>query len=193
MPIKVKPRNIFIICEGPDNVGKSTLIKNLKDHFNDYTLHTLHYSNVKQDSPEIVQEYSTKLYTEMFDVMLNSTAYNKSGIICDRSHLGEMVYGPIYRGYSGEYVIGIERKFSNIHSIWNNLFLITLYDEPENLIRREDGLSFTTDLEKKKIEIDNFKSAHEKSTIRNKLILNIKDQDALNVKDLVINFIEREK
>lgn len=149
-------KNKFIIIEGPDNVGKTTLINGIKNYFNDYTFHTIHYSNVKQESTEKVIEYSKKMYKEMFSYMLNSIKFNKSGIICDRSHIGEMVYGPIYRNYTGEYVIDIEKEFSNIKSIWDNLFLITLYDEPENLIARDDGLSFSTNLEKKQNEINNF-------------------------------------
>ena len=34
-----------------------------------------------------------------------------ANIICNRAHLGECVYAPIYRGYWGEYVFDIENKF----------------------------------------------------------------------------------
>lgn len=112
-----------------------------------------------------------------------------TGIICDRSHLGEMVYGPIYRGYSGEYVLDIEKKYMEIPSIWNNLFLITLYDEPENVIKRDDGLSFSTDIRIKREEIKNFINAHGKSNIKNKLLLNIKNHNADAVLNEVLTFI----
>jgi thymidylate kinase len=186
-------RNLFIIVEGPDNVGKSTLIKNVKDYFNDMTLHNLHYSNVKQPSKEAVIEYSKKTFNEMFQMMEFQIRFHKSGIICDRSHLGEMIYGPIYRDYTGEFVLDIEKTYSNNISLWNNLFLITLVDEPENLIARDDGLSFSTDLEKKQTEIDNFCNAHNKSLIKNKLQLNIKDYDADAASKAVIEFIEGNK
>ena len=182
-------RNMFIVVEGPDNVGKSTLIKNLKDQFNDITFHTLHYSNVKQPSSDEFIKYSAKMYKEMFDLMFFVSTKEKSGVICDRSHLGELVYGPVYRGYSGDYVLDIERSFKHIKPVWDNLVLITLYDEPENLIAREDGLSFSTDLEKKKTEIENFKAAHEKSLIQHKMLLNIKDRDAQAVAQTVIGFL----
>jgi hypothetical protein len=115
-----------------------------------------------------------------------------TGIICDRSHLGEMVYGPIYRGYSGEYVLDIEKKYIEIPSIWDNLFLITLYDEPENVIKRDDGLSFSTDIRIKREEIKNFINAHNKSNIKNKLLLNIKNHDADAVLNEVLTFINLE-
>ena len=183
-------RNIFILCEGPDNTGKSTLINNIKQHFNQYTLHALHYSNVKQNTPELVQQYSKKMYTEMFQQMINVTLSDKSGIICDRSHLGEMVYGPMYRGYSGEYVLDIEKNFIYFKSFWDNLFLFTLYDSPERLIKRDDALSFTTDLDKKKVEIQNFLNAHEKSNIKHKKLINIEHHNAEQAIQAVVDFIE---
>ena len=182
-------RNLFIIIEGPDNVGKSTLIQNLKNNFNNFTLHNIHYSNVKQESPAKTIEYSTKLYTEMFQNMFECSKYEKSGMILDRSHIGEMVYGPVYRGYTGEYVLDIERKFTHVHPVWDNLYLITLIDQPENLINRDDGLSFSIDIKKKETEINNFINAYEKSLIKNKLLINIVHSDAAKVSERVTHFI----
>lgn len=165
------------------------MIGNLKNYFNNYTLHTLHYSNVKQKTSEEVIKYSTKLYQEMFDMMCNNLHNEDSGLIFDRTHLGEMVYGNIYRGYIGDYVLEIEKSVKHILDIKNNLFLITLIDEAQNLIAREDGLSFSTDLDKKQREIELFQTAHESSNIKNKLIINIKDKDAETVFLEVISYI----
>lgn len=183
-------RNLFIVIEGPDNVGKSTLIKNIKDHFNDMSLINLHFGNVKQDSKEDVIAYSKKTFQDMFCIMQDQATRDKSGVICDRAHLGEMVYGPIYRNYPADFVIDIERQWTNYLPVWNNLFLVTLYDTPERLIERDDGLSFSTDLDKKTTEINNFLSAHDKSLIKHKLKLNIKDHDAEQASSAVIEFIE---
>lgn len=186
-------RNLFILVEGPDNVGKSTLIRNIKNHFNDMTLHNLHYGNVHQPDKESVIEYSKKTFHEMFKMMKFQMITEKSGIICDRSHLGEMIYGPIYRDYTGEFVLDIEKEHSINRSLWDSLFLITLYDTPENLIARDDGLSFSTDLSKKQTEISNFLNAHNKSLIKNKLQLNIENHDADAASNAVIKFIEGKK
>jgi thymidylate kinase len=185
------PRNLFIIVEGPDNVGKSTLIQNLKNYYHSMPFHTMHYSNVRQETPEEVQIYSKRLYTQMFDIMVNQMKYGNSGIIFDRSHLGEMVYGPIYRGYTGEYVLDIEKQYMNILDVWNNLLLITLVDTPENLIAREDGLSFTTDLGKKQIEIGNFMNAASSSNIKHKILINIQSHDEKKVLAAVAGYIEQ--
>jgi nicotinamide riboside kinase len=183
-------RNLYIIVEGPDNVGKSTLIQNIKNHFNNFTMHSLHYSNVRQDSPEAVIEYSENLYAGMFEIMVNQSRFKNSGVICDRSHLGEMVYGPIYREYSGEYVLDIEKSYQHLRFIWDNLVLVTLIDEPTRLVARDDGLSFSTDLSKKTTEINNFITAHEKSNIQHKLLLNIKEHDANAAMTAVVEFIK---
>lgn len=185
------PRNLYIIVEGPDNVGKSTLIQNLKNYYHSMVFHTVHYSNVRQDSPEDTQAYSTKLYTQMFDLMVNQMKYDNSGIIFDRSHLGEMVYGPIYRGYTGEYVLDIEKKYTNILDVWNNLLLITLVDTPENLVKRDDGLSFTTDIAKKQIELANFIQASSSSNIKHKIGINVASHDEKKVLAAVAGYIEQ--
>jgi thymidylate kinase len=182
-------KNLFIICDGPDNVGKGTLIKNIQNYFNDYTLHVLHYSNVKFPSVCFLQQ-STKLYIEMFQFMKYVNRSKKSGVICDRSHLGEMIYGPIYRNYDGEYVLDIEKKFSKYKNFWNKIILITLIDNPENLIKRDDGLSFSTNIKNKIIEIDNFKNAHNKSTIKNKLLIDISVHNEQQTLNSVVNFID---
>jgi thymidylate kinase len=181
--------NLNVIVEGPDNVGKTTIIKNIKNHYVDITFHTLHYSDIKQKNIESTIDYNKKMYTEMFKIMIHQSKFKNTGIICDRSHLGEMVYGPIYRNYSGDYVLEIEKKFNNYDIFWNTILLITCYDDPKNLIARDDGLSFSTNLKKKTIEIDNFLNAHKKSNIKNKLLLNIKNNNANSIKSIVINKI----
>lgn len=183
-------RNLFILVEGPDNVGKTTLINNIKNHFNDYTFQSLHFSNVKHNSIEEGIEYSTKQYTEMFEMMLFLSKFDKAAVICDRSHLGEMVYGPIYRNYTGTYVLDIEKRFHNMLTFWDSLVLITLVDKPERLIARDDGLSFSIDIDKKNTEIANFKRAHIASNIKHKYLVDIELFDAESVKKVTVDFIE---
>lgn len=182
-------KNLNIIIEGPDNVGKSTLIQNIKNHFNYFTFHTLHYSAIKHNSNVESIQYSKKLYEELFNIMILNNNPN-SGIICDRAHLGEMVYGPIYRNYSGDYVLDIEKN--NItEELQDSLVLVTCYDEPENLINRDDGLSFSTNINTKRDEINRFKDAHFKSIIKRKILLNIKNYNEEQALLKVIQTIEK--
>ena len=90
-------------------------------------------------------------------------------LICDRAHLGECVYSPIYRDYSGDFVFEEEKNF-----IWQDnlkrIKLILFTDDAENVIKRDDGLSFSIDLDTKKKEIELFDKAFEKSILNKKRI-----------------------
>lgn len=176
---------MHIIVEGPDNSSKSTQIKKIKDYFSEvYAFHTLHYSNVKSKNPKM---YSKVLYNDLFD-MFEFGYKNCIHFICDRAHLGEMVYGPIYRKYNGEFVLQIEEKYKE-KKFWDDVYLIMLIDTPENLISREDGLSFSVDPDTKQKEVDAFKEAFNNSHIKNKLLINIDGKDENLVFDYISKFL----
>lgn len=159
-----------------DNVGKSTQIENIKQLFNNQIFQTLHYSSIKGLSKEDNIRYSEHLYDDMFSLFEDSN-YNRN-IICDRSHLGEYVYGKMYRDYDPDWIFSLEQDYSYSTRMWNRLSLITFIDEPQNLIDRDDGLSFSTDLDKKTEEIERFVKAHNRSMIKHKALININGKDA---------------
>lgn len=90
-------------------------------------------------------------------------------LILDRSHVGEAVYSPLYRNYNGDFVFEEERTF-----LWQDnlkrIKLILFTDDAENVIKRDDGLSFSIDLNTKKKEIELFDKAFEKSILNKKRI-----------------------
>jgi hypothetical protein len=177
----------------PDNVGKGTQIQFIKNWLEEFTcepVHVLHYSNIKgikEPDPKVltskIKLMSVRLYDQMFNIMKNAVDYGVN-VIADRSHIGESVYGSIFRNYSGDFVFTIEMNYCNefkgldekdlpifsTTKLWNNTKLITFIDEPQNLINREDGQSFSTDLETKIQEIEGFKIAYNKSVLCKKLI-----------------------
>jgi thymidylate kinase len=144
---------MIILFEGLDRTGKDTQIELLKTYYaklnNPY--HILHYSAVK-DLKNGILLFSKIYYHDMFD-MLNymNGEYN---LILNRAHLGEHVYGKIYRNYDGSYVFDLEKKYQNLI---NTIFLFVFIDKPENLVARDDGNSFSTMIEKKSMEIEKFK------------------------------------
>lgn len=174
-----------IIIEGPDRVGKDTLIQNIKNYFTDLTFHELHYSAVKAND---VKLYSNKMYHEFFNILEMFNNYNYS-CIANRSHLGEAVYGPIYRKYSGDYIFDIENEYKE-KDFFSKLNLIVLIDDAENLIKRDDGLSFSTQLENKQIELQHFKNAFNKSNIKHKILININGLSINDVKNKAIEFLK---
>ncbi len=177
-----------IIIEGLDNTGKSTLIDNLVKHFNHLTIHKIHYGSTGLP-PEETKTHAKKLFREFFILLNMANSFGDSCFIADRSHLGEMVYGPKYRNYSGDYVLDIEQEFVN-NAFWKDLFLITLVDEPQNLIDRDDGLSISVKTEDIEYEKAAFERAHNLSNIENKLFININNKTIEEVFDEVVKFIK---
>ena len=184
---------MVIIFEGPDNVGKSTQIDMLRKAFHDFEISTqvIHCSNFKfrtniddkysvETQAKVLKEMSKRYYTKIMQIM---NVYNtkddnyESVLILDRSHLGETVYSPIYRNYSGDYVYELE----NIVECPKKVFVITLVDTAENLISREDGHSFSTN-------IDAFKTANS-STKFNSLLIDIDGLSPDRVFEKISNFV----
>jgi thymidylate kinase len=186
----------FIIIEGTDNVGKDTqqdlIIKNMSDH----VFHKLHYSSLPfKDDKDKHASYSKKLYETMFQLMMKSklgSSKNDSDInlIFNRSHLGETVYSPLYRGYSGDYVFDIEKKYTK--ALREDLYLITLVNDPHTILKRDDGKSFYGNEEEVKAEVEGFNRAHRKSTIKNKLLVNVGTMSAIEVSNILVDFLGHE-
>jgi thymidylate kinase len=175
---------MIYIIEGPDNVGKSTQGKLLYEHLNGKCEHTfyLHCSNFPTLIDGITPyEHACEYYLNL----LNSTAFVDWNYIFDRSHLGEWVYGQIYRNYKPYRIFEIEKEslipFRKVKCIF-------LLDEPENLIQREDGHSFSTDLDIKKKEIEYFKEAASLTNYES-CIIDINKKQPIDVFSEILTFV----
>ena len=180
----------FIIIEGTDNVGKDTQQNLIIEKLNDLVFHKVHYSSLPfKDDVDKHTKYSKKMYEDMFNMMELCKSSNIN-IIFNRSHLGETVYSPLYRNYSGDYVFDIEKKYTK--ALRENLYLITLVNDPHTILKRDDGKSFYGNEEEVKAEVDGFNRAHRLSTIKNKFHLNIGNMSAEEVSHLIIDFLKHE-
>jgi thymidylate kinase len=170
-----------IIVEGPDRVGKDTLILELTDYFTEKgeIYHNVYYRNIKNRD---VRTMSEKFFED--SLRLLKSDFN---IISNRSHLDEAVYGTMYRGYNGDYVFDLEKK---VFPEEMDVVLILLTDEPENLIKREDGKSFSAKLEDKKRELSLFEHAFAMSRAKHKIRVNIAGKSIPEVYEEVINQIK---
>ena len=133
--------------------------------------------------------YSKKMYDDMFKVMINCKDKDIN-FIFNRSHLGETVYSPLYRGYSGDYVLDIEKKYTK--ALREELYLITLVNDPHTILKRDDGKSFYGNEEEVMAEVDGFKRAHRLSTIKNKLLVNVGTMNADEVSNIIVDFLKTE-
>jgi len=180
----------YIIIEGTDNTGKGTQQNLIIEKLNNLVFHKLHYSSLPfKDDKEKHIKYSTQMYDDMFKIMINNKEDNIN-MIFNRSHLGESVYSPLYRDYSGDYVFDIEKKYVDI--LRKDLYLITLSNDAHTILKRDDGKSFYGNEEEVKAEIDGFNRAHRLSKIKNKLLLNIGTMSADEVSNIIIDFLMHE-
>ena len=180
----------FIIIEGTDNVGKDTQQNLIIERMSNHVFHKLHYSSLPfRDDKTLHATYSKKMYDDMFKMMMECKDKDIN-LIFNRSHLGETVYAPLYRGYSGDYVLDIEKKY--VKALRENLYLITLTNNPHTILKRDDGKSFYGNEEEIKAEIDGFNRAHRLSGIKNKLHIDVGTMSAIDVSHLILNFLKRE-
>ena len=164
-----------ILIEGVDACGKSTQIQFIQNEFErmNRATHVIHYSNLKfsNDSSEI-KIASMIRYRDMFDLMSDNDKDESRILIFDRSHVGECVYSPLYRNYSGDYVFEFEKNFKN--KCHPKTKLICFLDDAEKIIQRDiargDSQSFSLDIEKKKEEIALFENAVNSSCLDKKII-----------------------
>ena len=174
---------MVIIIEGPDRVGKDTLIKSLKNRFYRENCIELHYSGVKPyDGGMSVKDVSVEINKNMFKIL--NTDFN---FIVNRSHIGEMVYSPKYRGYSGDYVLELEKSLKR-----SDVFLILLSDDPVTLATRDDGNNISNLVSDISDEIDAFRIALGKSSIKNKIEIKCNSKTPTEIAKEAIKFIENQ-
>ena len=156
------------IIEGLDRLGKSTLIEGIQNHLGYHEI--IHYQKPKKLGfyGGSLYEYQRASFRTMFQ-LLDSHA----NIILDRAHLGEMVYAPIYRGYSGDYVLDLERVHRADKMVNVRLILLTEdFSTSKHFV--DDGLSF--DVSKREQEQNLFKEAFNKSIFSDKKIICVTDK-----------------
>lgn len=174
-----------IIIEGIDRLGKDTLIKGLQDRYGYFQV--LHYvkpllldTYVKEITDEnyISEEtkrkalkfYQKKSFRMMFNLL---RGYNFGiKIICNRAHLGEMVYAKRYRGYDGDYVFDIESQFNYYDGPLENTLLVLLHTSSFAFVS-DDGLSM--DVTKREEEQVDFINAFKRSIMPHKIMIDVHD------------------
>ncbi|AVH84935.1 hypothetical protein RsoM2USA_6 [Ralstonia phage RsoM2USA] len=171
-----------IIIEGVDRLGKDSLINGIQNKCGFFQVMHFEkpkrldvYANLENPNFNPLYYYQMESFKNMFDILDSSAK-----VICNRSHIGEVVYAPRYRGYSGNYVFDLE--YTDVHSsisfglkgparnCCSNTLLVLLTTSDFSFIQ-DDGESF--DFSKKEEEQEDFISAVTKSSIQNKLIIDV--------------------
>ena len=116
----------IIVVEGPDNVGKSYLVKQLAEKFTSFKSVVRHFGPPKARGDAALRE-QLRLLDDMVGTILDGNGLE----IWDRSVFGEMVYGPLYRTgqYDHlEYTAAINKALNRIRQ---QLYIVALYTDGE--------------------------------------------------------------
>lgn len=182
-----------IIIEGGDRLGKDTLIKNLCEYY-DYNNITLRHFDKppKNMSPKESLEFQFGVfYKEMFfvnyireDISSDNLGYHEEIVIWNRSHLGEYVYSQMFRGIAkkdvGTKIIKFEER-----NLLDDTYLVTLTATPKFFLSKEDGNSFSQNLNDKTKELQLFKEIHSLSLIPNKKIIKVNNGENYRGKEVI--------
>lgn len=179
-----------IIVEGLDRCGKDTQIQKLDDYFLQQGI-PVTIGHARKITTSDVEQTSRLYYGNM---IANFETPENEVKIWNRAHLGEAVYSPIYRKYSGDYVFSYEQMHNATEGAWKDVFLLVFIDYPGALVKREDGNSFSSTVEGKQMEIDAFTRAFKCSCIPNKCLINIGEiGDADKVFKYIIDYIDNSR
>lgn len=168
----------LLIIEGPDRCGKNTLIKNLTAQAENFVVR--HWGIAKGDSDFEKRNYQYQFFKKEFQLasernkfeMSDKQRYPRDIYIWNRAHLGEFVYGDLYRNTNPrEWVMRMETDFS--FDIDPSVYLLLLYAPAEFLSNQDDGKSFSHKKENREAELRRFEMAFEQSKIMNKYKLNV--------------------
>ncbi len=181
----------LVIVEGLDRTGKDTLINSLlKKYPNSKMVHWGYpEGNTNQEKTDY-QIMSFGYYMREYEFL--KIQNNLDLIIWNRSHIGECVYGPLYRESDPQWIFDLEKEFL---ADSNNVYLVYLHGDVEFLLKNDDGESFTTDLNKKLHEQSLFNEAVNQSQITNKIKIKVNDGnnyiDKSGICSTVTRFIDK--
>lgn len=172
-------KRIFVI-EGLDRTGKDTLIDGIEQKCGYYQ--HIHFSKPKKlkaydniASIENIPAGQESTYIYQYQSFLNAMLLINGGarIIFNRSWIGEAVYSPLYRNFSGDYVYNLEKNINDISAI-RLILLVEDFEKSYHFV--DDGQSLGP-AEKRQQEQKLFIEAFKKSNIVDKRIIEVTAPD----------------
>jgi len=171
MPIPTQ----FLI-EGLDRLGKDKLIEGILHRVGYHEV--IHYKKPQEldfyraATPNaMLRSYQEASFRTMFCILRDAVA---ARIICNRAHIGECVYAPIYRKYEGDYVFDLEQEFGALNLNHVRLILLT-EDFATSAHFVDDGQSLGGS-ERRRDEQQLFLNAYSRSTFPDKRIICVTDK-----------------
>lgn len=174
---------MILFVEGLDNCGKTTLIKQLRSTvLTDPKTISFHCVSPPKDT---LPTWSAQHYALILKeaARLDSEGWT---VIFDRSHIGEDVWGPLFRGTDASYIYDLEQKFLSDCET----YLIYIHDDASGVISRDDNMSLSTNEEKLSEVNRAFLRAYEKSHAKYKMTYHIGNQGFSNLFETVKEFLQ---
>ena len=183
-----------LIIEGTDRCGKDTLIKNLMPHCQNLIITHFSTPNVISDAEKRkFQETSFEREFQKATFLMNNFSskedFSHAGkmnlLVWNRAHLGEFVYGNLYRQtHPEEWVMDLEEKYN--YDSKENVYLLFLTASPEFLSSKDDGNSFSSSAESRQQEDHNFREAFKASKIKKKMELSVEKDNQYISQDEIL-------
>jgi hypothetical protein len=164
----------LLIVEGLDRCGKDTLISAVSKDYRHVVKR--HWSYPVGDTNKEKTLYQKNSFMREFylqHLIRNSPEFSKDSIfIWNRAHLGEYVYGTLYRFSDPEsWIPDLEKSYH--FDTDPEIYLVFLYADPDFIVGQEDGKSYSSSAYDKQQEILKFEDAFNKSLIKNKLKIKV--------------------
>lgn len=178
----------LLIIEGTDRTGKDTLIKDLMAKYPNSEM--VHWGYPIGDTNDEKTEYQKMSFGYLMRwFKFKKTMGNLDLLIWNRSHIGEYVYGTIYRdSYPQLWIPELEEEFLKDDE---NVYLVLLQADAEFIVSQDDGKSYSDRLEDKQLEITKFEEAFNNSIILNKTKIKVNNGTEYNLSDKITEIVKR--
>jgi thymidylate kinase len=183
---------MIVIVEGIDNIGKDSLINGIMSHFSQEGLkfkeEVIHFTSPQGNTFEEKRLYQEGFFRKQFQKQLDNP---KSFYFWNRSHLGEYIYGNLYRNTDSNWIFDLEKEY--LEKFKQNdipIMLFMLEASAEFSLNNDDGKSLANSLEKRNQEIALFNDAFEKTQISKKTKYNVQKNkfDFIPLEQRIIEF-----
>jgi thymidylate kinase len=155
-----------IIVEGTDKCGKSTCIAHLTSRMG---YRSMHFGKPMGSNAQERAHFQWGDFQRAFAFM--AALQGQPVRICmDRAHLGELVYGPLYRSHSGV-DLGYIHELESSAPFDNVLLILLEHGDLDVLRSRDDGLGFN--INRLADERELFRAAFAASRLKHKVKIDV--------------------
>ena len=199
---------VILIFEGADNLGKSTIISKLTDKFKNIVDVTLmHATGPKCKEGEDPSTMQRLVFSEMIskcgsiEIQEHILQHiNKNLVFMDRSHIGEYVYGQLYRNGNPDDILQMVKELHNGRMYFNPV-VVHLTASPEFVLSHDDSKSLSSkeDTDKRyelvKKEVELFDEVMTKLNPANYIKINVEGLDGnyRNIDDICNEILSKLK